>query len=109
MTGILPKLEPNIFSATMVKHGKPAPDLFLYAADKMKTDPRDCLVIEDSPMGIEAAKAAGMRVFAFTGGGHASNSAHLAAIERLQPDLIFDAMENLFHLVHGEQKGGMKS
>lgn len=109
VTGILPKLEPNIFSATMVKHGKPAPDLFLYAAEKMKTEPKDCLVIEDSPMGIEAAKAAGMRVFAFTGGAHASNASHLAAIEKLNPDLTFDAMENLFHLVLGEQRGGMKS
>jgi len=109
VVGILPKLEPNIFSATMVKNGKPAPDLFLFAADKMKTDPKDCIVIEDSPMGIEAAKAAGMRVFAFTGGSHASNSSHLNAISKLEPDLIFDAMDNLFHLVHGEQRGGIKS
>ena len=71
VTGLLPKL-PNIFSASMVKRGKPAPDLFLYAADQMLVEPRDCIVIEDSPAGIAAPKAAGMTDFAFSGGSHAN-------------------------------------
>ena len=60
----------DIFSATQVARGKPAPDLFLFAADRMGTKPEECLVVEDSPAGVQAARAAGMRVIGFTGGGH---------------------------------------
>lgn len=60
----------HVFSASEVRHGKPAPDLFLHAASRMGTAPSDCLVIEDSLAGIQAARAAGMRVIGFTGGGH---------------------------------------
>ncbi|MBT2406717.1 MULTISPECIES: HAD family phosphatase [unclassified Streptomyces] len=56
-----------IFSAEDVGQGKPAPDLFLHAADQMGVDPARCVVIEDSPLGVQAAVAAGMDVFAFTG------------------------------------------
>lgn len=95
LTGLLDLLEPNIFSATMVKHGKPAPDLFLHAAQVMNTPPEDCVVIEDSPAGIEAAKRAGMRVFAFTGGTHARCDRLEAALASLEPDLIFGDMLEL--------------
>ena len=61
---------PKVFSAEQVNNGKPAPDLFLFAAGKMQCDPADCLVIEDSPHGIRAATAAGMRSFGFVGGSH---------------------------------------
>jgi HAD superfamily hydrolase (TIGR01509 family) len=60
----------NIFSTTQVKHGKPSPDIFLYAARAMNTDPRNCLVIEDSTAGVKGAKAAGMACWHFTGGTH---------------------------------------
>lgn len=59
----------NIFSATMVAHGKPAPDLFLYAAERMGHRPEDCVVVEDSPPGVTAAVAAGMRVLAYAAAG----------------------------------------
>lgn len=59
-----------IFGADMVERGKPAPDLYLAAAEKLGVDPQKCLVIEDSPTGVKAAKAAGMSVLGFTGGGH---------------------------------------
>ena len=62
--------EPHIFSAEMVERGKPAPDLFLYAAERMDVRPDACVVIEDSVPGIKAAQAAGMRSFGFIGGGH---------------------------------------
>ncbi|MFH0863711.1 MAG: HAD family phosphatase [Candidatus Gottesmanbacteria bacterium] len=52
------------FSAEQVENGKPAPDLFLFAAEKMRTLPKDCLVLEDAPSGINAAKVAGMKSFA---------------------------------------------
>jgi HAD superfamily hydrolase (TIGR01509 family) len=56
----------RIFSAVEVKNGKPAPDLFLYAAKKMGIAPEHCVVIEDSPFGVQAAKAAGMRVLGYS-------------------------------------------
>jgi HAD superfamily hydrolase (TIGR01509 family) len=61
---------PNIFSAAEVKRGKPAPDLFLLAAERMGVAPDECLVIEDSLAGIAAAKAAAMTAVGFAGGCH---------------------------------------
>jgi HAD superfamily hydrolase (TIGR01509 family) len=69
-TGLYERFAPHIFSATQVKNGKPAPDLFLFAAQQMAVPPRRCLVIEDSVPGITGALAAGMRVFGFHGGSH---------------------------------------
>lgn len=60
----------SLFSAEMVQHGKPAPDLFLLAADRMDVAPADCLVVEDSPHGVQAARAAGMAVVGLLAGGH---------------------------------------
>jgi len=70
LAGILHYFDPHIFSAIQVKHGKPAPDLFLFAAGSMGTPPECCLVIEDSVAGVTAARAAGMTVLGFTGGSH---------------------------------------
>ncbi|KPI09982.1 HAD-superfamily hydrolase, subfamily IA, variant 3 [Actinobacteria bacterium OK074] len=58
--------EGRIFSAEDVGRGKPAPDLFLYAAERMGVEPARCLVVEDSPLGVRAGVAAGMDVFGFT-------------------------------------------
>ncbi|WP_134494395.1 HAD family hydrolase [Microvirga pakistanensis] len=69
VTGLADLFE-NVFSATQVARGKPAPDLFLFAARQMGARPEECLVIEDSPAGVQGAIAAGMRVIGFTGGGH---------------------------------------
>jgi HAD superfamily hydrolase (TIGR01509 family) len=60
LTGLYDRFEGRIFSAEDVARGKPAPDLFLHAASEMGFAPADCIVIEDSPAGIEAARAAGM-------------------------------------------------
>ena len=71
LTGLLDRFgQNNLFSAAMVARGKPAPDLFLYAARCLGTPPGRCLVIEDSPAGIEAACAAGMTAIGFCGGSH---------------------------------------
>ncbi|MBD0842885.1 HAD family hydrolase [Streptomyces sp. TRM68416] len=56
----------RIFSSQDVGRGKPAPDLFLYAAERMGVEPARCVVIEDSPLGVQAAVAAGMDVYGFT-------------------------------------------
>jgi HAD superfamily hydrolase (TIGR01509 family) len=60
----------HLFSASMVERGKPAPDLFLYAARQMGVAPEACAVVEDSLAGVEAAQAAGMRTLWFLGGSH---------------------------------------
>ncbi|HYW49450.1 MAG TPA: HAD family phosphatase [Gemmatimonadaceae bacterium] len=65
VTGLLPRLEGRITSATEVRAGKPAPDVFLLAATRLGAAPGDCVVIEDSLLGIEAALAAGMRVIGY--------------------------------------------
>ena len=61
---------PAIFSASQVRRGKPAPDVFLFAASQMGFDPPHCVVIEDSVPGVIAARRAGMRVIGFTGLAH---------------------------------------
>jgi HAD superfamily hydrolase (TIGR01509 family) len=63
--GFWDRFEGRIFSSEDVEHGKPAPDLFLHAANSLGVKPDDCVVVEDSPLGVAAANAAGMRVFAF--------------------------------------------
>jgi HAD superfamily hydrolase (TIGR01509 family) len=68
--GLYDILAPNIFSAVQVKNGKPAPDLFLFAAEQMKVPPARCVVIEDSVPGVTGARAAGMTVLGFHGGSH---------------------------------------
>ena len=83
----------------MVQRGKPAPDLFLHAAGQLTTDPRACLVIEDSPAGIAAARAAGMTVFGFTGASHGRIKLNADAVAAADPDLVFDDMRRLPDLI----------
>jgi HAD superfamily hydrolase (TIGR01509 family) len=68
--GLYDILAPHIFSASQVKRGKPAPDLFLFAAEQMRILPARCVVIEDSVPGVTGARAAGMTVLGFHGGSH---------------------------------------
>jgi HAD superfamily hydrolase (TIGR01509 family) len=70
-TDLIRFFEPNLFSAGDVPNGKPAPDLFLHAAGRMRVQPRRCIVVEDSPVGVAAGVAAGMTVIGFVGGSHA--------------------------------------
>jgi HAD superfamily hydrolase (TIGR01509 family) len=68
LTGLYDRFAGRIFSASEVTRGKPAPDLFLYAAERMGVDPAACAVVEDSRYGVEAARAAGMVALGFAGG-----------------------------------------
>jgi len=72
-TGLIRFFEPNLFSAGDVRNGKPAPDLFLHAASRLQVSPGDCIVVEDSAVGVAAAVAAGMTVIGFVGGSHAGS------------------------------------
>ncbi|MGC1214635.1 MAG: HAD family hydrolase [Micromonospora sp.] len=88
-TGLYPRFEGRIFSATEVAHGKPAPDLFLHAAAAMGVPPAARVVVEDSHYGAQAARAAGMRCLGYAGG--------LTPAHRLEgPDtMVFDDMRKL--------------
>lgn len=68
VTGLIRFFETRLYSASGVKKGKPAPDLFLLAAARNNVDPSQCIVVEDSPPGIAAASGAGMMPIGFVGG-----------------------------------------
>lgn len=68
LTGLYDRFAGRIFSATQVAHGKPAPDLFLFAAAQMGVSPAQCVVVEDSAFGVAAARSAGMHVLAYASG-----------------------------------------
>ncbi len=72
-TGLIRFFEPNLFSASDVRNGKPAPDLFLHVARELQVNPSDCIVVEDSAVGVAAGVAAGMMVIGFVGGSHAGS------------------------------------
>lgn len=78
-TGLIETFTPHLFSAMQVERGKPAPDLFWFAARQMNVPPSRCLVIEDSLPGVIGAVAAGMAVFGFSGGSHCAPG-HAAAL-----------------------------
>jgi HAD superfamily hydrolase (TIGR01509 family) len=94
IAGLYERFHPHVFSATMVARGKPAPDLFLHAAERMDAAPRRCVVIEDSLPGIEAAVAAGMTAIGFTGGSHCRNG-HGARLAAAGAAAVVDAMPEM--------------
>lgn len=93
LTGLTSYFDGHVFSAAQVTRGKPAPDLFLFAAAQMGTPPNRCIVIEDSQYGVQAGLAAGMRVLAYAGG--------LTPTGGLARDgvVVFDNMRSLPELV----------
>ena len=94
LTGLLRRFEPHVFSATQVPRGKPAPDLFLFAAAAMGVAPASCVVVEDSVAGVRAAVAAGMRAIGFTGGGHCRQG-HAERLRAAGAAAIVDQMGRL--------------
>jgi HAD superfamily hydrolase (TIGR01509 family) len=103
--GLYDVLAPHIFSATQVKRGKPAPDLFLFAAEQMQASPARCVVIEDSVPGVSGARAAGMSVLGFHGGSHC-RPGHGDKLREAGAATIFDDMRHLPALIAAEAAAG---
>jgi HAD superfamily hydrolase (TIGR01509 family) len=94
LTGLWDLFDGRVFSSGQVPRGKPFPDLFLHAAIAMNVQPFDCVVVEDSLPGVQAARAAGMRVLAYVGAPYAERDAMAAA-----GALLFKDMKQLPELV----------
>ena len=97
-TGLYERFAPHIFSASQVSRGKPAPDLFLFAAEAMNASPARTVVIEDSVSGVVSGVSAGMTVFGFVGGSHcvAGDGDKLRAAGAT---VVFDDMRRLPELI----------
>ncbi|OWK27972.1 HAD family hydrolase [Sphingomonas mucosissima] len=98
ITGLLNLFGDNVVSATRVAHGKPAPDVFIYAAGWMRTPVDECIVVEDSVPGVRAACAAGMRVLGFVGGRHC-RPGHGAALLAAGAESVLERMGDLRSVV----------
>jgi HAD superfamily hydrolase (TIGR01509 family) len=96
LTGLTPHFDSRLYTSQMVQRGKPAPDLFLYAAEKMRADPRRTLVIEDSVSGVAAGKAAGMTVWGFVGGSHYQSRDGKAILSEAGADRVFGRMADFW-------------
>jgi HAD superfamily hydrolase (TIGR01509 family) len=93
ITGLLPRFAGRIFSVTQVARGKPAPDVYLFAARQLGAEPTACVVVEDTPPGVQAGAAAGMTVFGF--------SAHTPEqkLRAAGAQRTFDDMRQLFSML----------
>ncbi|MDQ1899301.1 HAD family hydrolase [Paracoccus sp. WLY502] len=100
--GLTGRFAGRVFTASQVRHGKPAPDLFLLAAERMGCPPAATLVIEDSGPGIAAGLAAGMRVLHYAGGVHLRGHDPLALPDRVRS---FDNWDDFPHLLMDLQEG----
>ena len=98
LTGLDGIFKGKCFSGTLVSRGKPAPDVFLLAAERMGFDPRDCIVVEDSLNGVRAAVSAGMNVLGFIGGSHCRPGLE-SKLKELGCSEIFSEMEKLPSLI----------
>lgn len=100
VTGLIGHFDGHLFSASEVPRGKPAPDLFLHAAASMGMAPEDCVVIEDARAGVEAGRAAGMRVLGFAGGGHCGPG-YADMLREAGVETVFADMRELAGLIGG--------
>lgn len=98
LTDLLRFFPERVFSSQQAPRGKPHPDLFLYAATQLGVSPSACIVVEDSPLGVEAAHAAGMRVIGFAGGSHMSEEAR-NRLRAAGPEAIVESAAELVPLL----------
>ncbi|MES0883760.1 HAD family hydrolase [Roseibium sp. SCP14] len=101
-TGLFDYFEPHIYSGEQVENGKPAPDLFLFAAEKLGVAPANTLVIEDSSNGVKAGLAAGMTVWGFVGGGH-SHDGHTEQLKAAGAHKVVDSHDNLAEMLMSDK------
>ena len=105
-TDLYDRFAPNIFSSSEVRNGKPAPDLFLFAAERMGVAPGRCVVVEDSVSGIAGGIAAGMTVLGYCGGSHC-RPGYADTLRRAGATATFADMRELPGLIAKlEQTGG---
>lgn len=97
LSGLALLFDGTAFSADQVARGKPAPDVFLFAADQLGIAPANCAVMEDSPHGIKGALAAGMRAVGFTGGSHLRDvrDAHAALLRQAGAAEVRDSLTGM--------------
>ncbi len=104
VAGLAERFKGRCFSGAMVRQGKPAPDVFLLAAEKMGFEPRDCIVVEDSVNGVRAAVSAGMSVLGFIGASHCRPGLE-SKLRELGCSEIFSKMEKLPSLIEKKMMG----
>ena len=102
---LLERFQDRLFTASQVANGKPAPDLFLHAAARMGFEPQNCLVVEDSISGLDAALAAGMSVLHFAGGSHLSGIAEPLPPRHAQV-VAFDKWSDFFEMAPQLKRDG---
>ena len=100
LTGLASHFDGRLYTSQMVERGKPAPDLFLHAAERMQADPSRTLVIEDSISGVRAGKAAGMTVWGFVGGSHYQSRDGKAILCEAGADRVFGRMADFWRKDH---------
>ncbi len=100
LVGLAEAFHGRIFTASQVALGKPAPDLFLLAAQTMGVAPQDCLVIEDSTLGVQAGNAAHMQTARFTGGSHIRDKTNAAGA-----GIVFDTFADFYTRFPQLEKG----
>ncbi len=100
ITNLLDYFDGKIFSAELVQNSKPAPDIFLYAAEKMGYTPDNCIVIEDSINGVKAGIAAGMTTYGFVGASHMDNARANGLVE-VGAQKLFYSMGELAKFLKG--------
>lgn len=103
VAGLLPLFdEAHIFTGLDVANPKPAPDLFLMAAERLGAAPDKTLVIEDSVVGVTAGVAAGMTTFGFTGAHH-DPKGHMQTLKNTGADDVFDALIHIQEHLSGKK------
>ncbi|MES2252321.1 MAG: HAD family hydrolase [Pseudomonadota bacterium] len=98
VNNLLPYFNGHVYSADLVDHPKPYPDIYELAAREMGAAPEKCLVIEDSAAGVKAARDAGMHVFGFFGGSHHTSN-YAETLEKAGVEIVFNDMSCLPGLI----------
>lgn len=91
----------HVYSASQVARGKPAPDIFLHAARSLEVDPKHCLVIEDSPSGVTAARAAGMTAVGLIAASHIQPD-HASRLKDAGAAHVAPGFDDILHWMNSE-------